>query len=132
MRSASEWRIEGLGQDRRPLGATSVSDRCRLRLSPPASPRGKVSKNKRWRPNMEEAANAVAALQDLDAAISIPFVERARELGFVLEQPPEEVRSAPSEPAIRRDGGYVSVTERGLWPLRVGAFSKEELVYSGP
>lgn len=45
---------------------------------------------------MEEAANAVAALQELDRAINSLPLERAQGLGFVLDQPPEEVRNLPA------------------------------------
>lgn len=50
-----------------------------------------VSKNKRWGPNLEEAANAVANLHELEAAMYLPPLNRAESLGFVLEGDDDEV-----------------------------------------
>lgn len=40
---------------------------------------------------MEEAKKAVVALEELDAAMYRPQLERARGLGFVAQAPAEEV-----------------------------------------
>lgn len=45
---------------------------------------------------MQEARNAVAALQELDTAMFQPQPDRARGLGFVLETPSDEVCACDS------------------------------------
>lgn len=58
--------------------------------------RTKLSKNKRWKPTMEEAVRAVAALGELEKATYQAQPELARALGFALDSPNHEVRlSAP-------------------------------------